>query len=199
MAAQRCLSCVLLMLLPLQVVAAEGHDSSATRESTANTRSRDGVRAPGDGAELDDTTADADVVRLGPEALVVWSTAKRTTARVSRVVVLEMSPLGSVAVTAYRQAGLPLQLYATYIGAQLLDWGTTRVALRHGAVEANPIMLFAGAGGLGGMALNTATTFGVIHLIRRLGRKHPKVATRTLLALSAATAGMSVSNIQNIR
>ena len=75
-----------------------------------------------------------------------------------------------------------------------MDWGTTRVALRHGAVEANPIMLFAGAGSLGGM-LKAATTFGVIHLIRRLGRTHPKVATTTLPALSAATAGMSVNNI----
>ncbi len=195
MAPQRCLSFVLLMLLPLQVVAAEGHDSSATRESTAD----DSARASGNGAELDGTTANYAVVGLGPEALVVWSTAKRKTTRVTRGAVLEMSPLGSVAVPASRQAGLPLQSYATYIGAQVLDWGTTRVALRHGAVETNPIMRFAGAGSLGGMALKAATTFGVIHLIRRLGRKHPKVATTTLLALSAAAAGMSVNNIQNIR
>ena len=60
-------------------------------------------------------------------------------------------------------------------------------------------MLFAGAGSLGGMALKAATTSGVIYLIRRLGRKNPKVASTTLLALSAATAGISVNNIQNIR
>ena len=85
--------------------------------------------------------------------------------------------------------------YAGYVGSQIFDLATTGMAIGRGAVEGNPIMRLAGAAGPGGILVKAVTTWGVTTLIKRIGRKNPKLATATLTAMSAATVAAGARNL----
>jgi hypothetical protein len=125
-----------------------------------------------------------------PTATVSWGARTATS---TPPVEVAMTPLGTVPQpTAEGPNGA---YYAGYVGSQIFDLATTGLAIGRGAVEGNPLMRLAGAAGPGGILVKAVTTWGVTTLIKRISRKHPKLAAATLTGLSAATVAAGAKNL----
>jgi len=87
-----------------------------------------------------------------------------------------------------------LPLYASFIGLQVADIGTTLHALGNGAVEANPAL-----GGIAGnpaalVATKAGMTAATLYLNERLWKKHRVAALALMIALNAGYAAIVAHN-----
>ena len=78
-----------------------------------------------------------------------------------------------------------------FIAAQVADWHSTKVAIDHGAVEANPVMRGSDTKRL---ALKAGMTAGIVWATSHLSRTRPTAAKWMLYVASGLTAGVAANN-----
>jgi hypothetical protein len=85
-------------------------------------------------------------------------------------------------------------LYSGFIATQALDVHSTLRAIDAGAVEANAAMRWATESPARFIALKSATTTGIVFLIEKVRKKHPKTAMFLLVGLNSASAVIVAHN-----
>jgi hypothetical protein len=87
-----------------------------------------------------------------------------------------------------------VQLYVSLAALQVLDVASTRMALRAGGIEANPIVQsFAGAP-LAFVAVKGGAAAAMIYASERLWKKNRKAAVLTMIGLNAAYGAVVAHN-----
>jgi hypothetical protein len=108
----------------------------------------------------------------------------------------ELGPVprpAGIEIASQRPAAL-VPLYISFATLQMLDAHSTTRALRHGRVEANPLMApFAGnPAALAGV--KAATAAGTIYVSERLRKRNRTAAIALMIALNTATAAIVAHN-----
>jgi hypothetical protein len=99
----------------------------------------------------------------------------------------------SAAPPPHRPAAL-MPLYVTLATLQALDVDSTMRALRNGGREANPVVggIVESPGTLA--AIKAATTGGVVLMMERLRKRHPKAAVFLMIGVDSAFATVTAHN-----
>jgi hypothetical protein len=85
-------------------------------------------------------------------------------------------------------------LYSGFIATQALDVHSTLRAIDGGAVEANAAMRWATESPARFIALKSATTTGIVFLVEKVRKRHPKTAMFLLVGLNSASAVIVAHN-----
>jgi hypothetical protein len=160
-------SLVTISMVALALTVAQ---NAAARQSGAETASP----APGEGTRPLSTAA----------ALLAATPLDATGRREDR---------GSDVVAQPPRAVFPV-LYSGFIATQALDVHSTLRAIDAGAVEANAAMRWATESPARFIALKSATTTGIVFVVEKLRKKHPKTAMFLLVGLNSASAVIVAHN-----
>jgi hypothetical protein len=98
-----------------------------------------------------------------------------------------------------RRPAALLPLYASLITLQTLDIHSTRYALTHGAVEANPLMKGVVTNEIGLVAVKAAGTAGVILATEGIRRRNKTAAVVLMIATNSAMAWVVQHNYRAVR
>ena len=97
-----------------------------------------------------------------------------------------------------RPAALPM-LYVSLGALQATDLYTTRVGLKHGASEANPLLTRTASNQGTMIAVKLATTAGTIALCEKLWKTNRTAAIALMIGVNGMMAGVAARNVQVIR
>lgn len=90
-------------------------------------------------------------------------------------------------------------LFGTYAALQVLDVQSTTAAVRHGAVEANPMVGSMSQSTGQFLAYKAATTALTYAVVKTIEKKSKKAAVVTMVALNGVTAAVVATNMKNAR
>lgn len=101
-----------------------------------------------------------------------------------------------VAASPARRPVALIPLYGAFAALQGADAHSTRLALRHGGHETNPLMSGVAGSPAGLAAVKLAATVSTIAAAETLWRSHPRIA---VIAMAIITSGYSVVVARNYR
>jgi len=101
--------------------------------------------------------------------------------------------LAAVPASAQSRPTLGLAPYAAVLAGSALDLHTTLAALSSGlGQEGNPLLSHGGTPGL--VAVKSASTVGMLLMVRLVGKTHPKAARVLGYAVGAGLSGLALHN-----
>jgi hypothetical protein len=98
-----------------------------------------------------------------------------------------------------RRPSALIPLYASFVTLQVLDVQSTRYALDHGAVEANPAVKGLAGNTVAMTAMKAAGTAGVIFVSEKLRMKNKAAAIGLMIATNSAMTWVVQHNYRTVR
>ena len=98
-----------------------------------------------------------------------------------------------------RRPSALIPLYASFVTLQVLDVQSTRYALDHGAVEANPAVKGLAGNTVAMAAMKAAGTAGVIFVSEKLRMKNKAAAIGLMIATNSAMTWVVQHNYRTVR
>jgi Domain of unknown function (DUF5658) len=112
---------------------------------------------------------------------------------VERTDLLSLRRLAIVPPSPARPAAL-IPMYASLAALQAFDIHTTSASLKHGAVEANPLMKPVAGRNVASIVVKAAATAGSIYFVERAWKQNRKGAVILMTAINVTTAAIVVHN-----